>query len=390
MNNSLYHIGYFLFGLLYYLVLPVFVVASRIWENYPGVDILYTHYKDEYVIEYLILVFMIGLVFVIGSYLPLQYGKDNSRIVSNQIVVNNRGLFIISLPLLLYCQYVIYANRATMFQGYEAELESPFKGTLATINMYFLFLFLFNRLSDFSKKIDIILILVLIELLVVVLGLGTRMYAMVTVFSILTFLIDRKIVTLKKMFLWLSIIISAILAVGIWRSGGTDISLDSLLYIGIAEPSFTWISAISMYNLNELPLFSIPYNFLSSFVNFLPSAFFPDKSELIAEISLDYDAPLGATSFLLSLISNFGIVGGLFAVFFLGFLLSFIRLYWLTAFGQAYYYCVCGMIPFQLFRDDFAIVNKGFFSNFLLLPLLIILFYRILSVIATKSEERSS
>ena len=390
MSRTLYHIPFFLFGLLFYLVLPIFVVMSKIWEDYPGFDTLYSYYKDEYVIGYLVLVFFIGLAYLIGAWMPLQYIKKTPPVVPNQVIVNSRGLFTLSIPLLLYCQYVIFANRELLFQGYAIDSDTPFRGIVATINMYFLFLFLYNRLVSFSKRIDVLLILVLLELLVVALGVGTRMYAMVTIFSIMTYFLDRKIIPLRKVFLWMSVIILFILAVGIWRLGDSNVTIEQLIYIGIAEPSFTWISAISMYNLNELPLFSIPYNFLSSFVNFMPSIFFPNKTELIAGISLDYVAPLGATSFLLSLISNFGIVGGLFAVFFLGFLLSSVRLYWQTAFGQAYYYCVCGMIPFQLFRDDFAIVNKGFFSNFLLLPLLIILFYRILSAIATKSEERCS
>ena len=210
---------------------------------------------------------------------------------------------------------------------------------------------------------------------------------MVTLFSIFVFLLDRQFVTLKKMLIWFSVIIVFLLAVGIWRMGDTDFTIDQLAYIGVAEPTFTWISAISMYDLNDLPLFAFPGNFISSFINFIPLSVFPNKSEFISDLSLNYYAPMGATNVLLSLISNFGILGSMVALFCLGFLLSQVRLRWQTVFGKTYYYCICGIIPFQLFRDDMGIVNKQFFSNFLLVPILIFAVHRIMSLLATRPNQ---
>ena len=161
-----------------------------------------------------------------------------------------------------------------------------------------------------------------------------------------------------------------------------------MVFIGIAEPSFTWISAISMYHLNDLPLFSLPYNFISSFINFIPSALMPEKGELISEITMNYDSPFGATSFLISLIDNFGIIGSLLAVCLLGFLLTQIRLHWQTVFGKSYYYCVCGIIPFQLFRDGIEDINKQFFSNLIIVPCLIIFVYRLMSSVLSRKDNR--
>ena len=386
MEKSLYHVWLFLFGLLYYLIVPALVIASRIWEDYPGMELLYSYYKDEYLLGYLILVLFVTFPFFVGTYLPIFFYKEKSQSIQ-QIIINSRGLFVISLPILLYGQYVIIANRDYMFQGYLAGTDIPFIGTLATINMIFLFIFLYNRLGAYSSKINVLLTFVLIEFCVVALGLGTRMYAMVTIFSIFIFLLDQQIVSIKKVLLAFSVIVVFILAIGIWRMGDTNISFDQLVYIGVAEPTFTWITAISMYDLNELPLIAFPSNFISSFVNFIPSSVLPDKSELISELSLNYDAPLGATSVLLSLISNFGILGSMLALFCLGFLLTQIRLRWQTAFGQTYYFCICGIIPFQLFRDDLGVVNKQIFSNFLLVPMLVIFIHRIMSLLATRIDK---
>ena len=370
-----YHFWLFLFGLIYYLILPAFVIASRIWKEYPGIDLLYSYYKDEYLLGYFFLVLIITIPFFIGAYLPYCDYREQSSPVQ-QIIIGSRSLFIITLPMFFYSQYVIWTNRSYMFQGYLADIEAPFIGTIATINMIFLFVFLYNKNGEYSSKTDVILTLILLELCVVSLGLGTRMYVLVSLFSVLIYLLDKQAIALKKMMLGLSVIIVFLMAVGIWRLGDTDITLDQLIYIGIAEPTFTWISAISMYDLNELPLIAFPYNFISSFINFIPSSVLSDKSELISDLSLNYDAPLGATNILLSLIANFGVLGSMIALFCLGFFLSLIRLHWQTAFGLSYYYCVCGIIPFQLFRDDMGIVNKQIFSNLLFVPMIIFFIHR--------------
>lgn len=384
MKKTQYHIWLFLFGVLFYLIVPAFVIASRIWKDYPGMDNLYSYYKDEYLLGYFILVSIIVIPFFIGAYLPIYYFKERTSQI-HEITISSRGLVFISLPLLLYCQYVIWTNWSYMFQGYMVDIDAPFIGTLATMNMIVLFFFLYNRNGTYSKLSNRIFSLVLLELSVVSLGLGTRMYAMVSVFSIFIFILDQKITSIRKILIWLSVIIVLVLAVGIWRIGET-FTLEQMAYIGVAEPTFTWISAISMYDLNDLPLLSYPANFLSSFINLIPSSVLPDKKDLIVELSLKYDAPLGATSVLASLISNFGILGSGVAMFLLGFMMSQMRLRWKTVFGQTYYYCVCGIIPFQLFRDDMGIVNKQFFSNFLLVPMLIFLVHRFLSLLATKIE----
>lgn len=166
---------------------------------------------------------------------------------------------------------------------------------------------------------------------------------------------------------------------GVWRLGSDNFSFESLFYIGIAEPLMTWISAVSMFSLNELPLFAFPYNFISSFCNFIPTILLPDKSSLIMPIAIEYDSPLGATSLLVSFISNFGVLGSCFVLFVSGFILTVIRVNFRTCFFQTYYCCLCAIIPFQLFRDDLAIVNKMILFNFLLLPAIIFMIEKMLS-----------
>ena len=112
-----------------------------------------------------------------------------------------------------------------------------------------------------------------------------------------------------------------------------------------------------MFSSNELPLIAMPYNSFF-FFEFCSYSIIPNKAEFIQPITLNYDNPFGATSLLVSLIANFGILGSCFVLFLLGFFLTSLRLNGRTLFTKTYYYCICGIIPFQLFRDSIPIVNK--------------------------------
>ena len=368
-----YHNWLFLFGFIYYLIIPLVVVCSNKWEDYPGIDNIYLYFKNRYIYGYLTMVILLGLFFLLGSYTPRLCKLKTQMVYCEKIVPSKHFVLLVS-PLLLYCQYVIFQNRSYLFQGYLVELESPFVGTIATTSLFVLFIYLYNKIGIYSKTVDKLLVFFIIEMSIVLLGLGTRMYVIIPIISIFIYLIENKKISLKRLFTISGFVILFILAVGIWRMGDKDISIDALLYIGIAEPSLTWISAISLYDLNEIPLLLFPKQFLSSYINFLPSTLFPNKSELIASLPLKYDNPLGATSLYTSLIANFGLFGSFLAIFLFGFLLTFIRLRWRTNYGRAYYYCICGIIPFQLFRDSVEIINKELFFTFLILPCLFILF----------------
>ena len=369
---------------MYYLIVPLIAVESRIWENYGGMDILYSYYNEEHAIGYTFLVICLCIAFLLGALFPLCYNRKKKMHEAMPYYINPRGLLIIVGPIFLYSQYIIYSNRSNLFTGYTEGYDISFLGPITTMCMLLLFLFFYNRLGKCSPKTDKLLILFIVEFSIVLLGMGSRMYVLIPLLSILIFLLDTGAFTLKKVMFAIITIITLLLVVGVWRAGGAGISLDDMIFIGIAEPSFTWITAISMYHLNELPLFSLPYNFISSFLNFIPSVLMPDKGELISEISMDYDTPFGATSILVSLIDNFGIVGSMLAICLLGFLLTQIRLHWQTVFGKSYYYCVCGIIPFQLFRDGMEDINKQLFSNLIIIPCLIIFVYKIISSILSR------
>mgnify|MGYP003412776745 CR=1 FL=1 len=379
MNNKFYHVWYFLFGYVYYLIIPLMVISSRNWEDAPGINILYDYYKDKYVGEYILIVAGLLLFFLIGAYLPVANFKRN-KIKTSSTYIPIKRIFFIAFPVFLFSQYTVYANRGHLFQGYTLDFEDLFVGTICTANMLFLFLYLYNKSGINDQKYNTYLKYILIELVIVILSFGTRMYAMISFFALLTYFHEKSKISNRKLLIVFSIVVLFILIVGIWRGNG-DIDFDTMVYIAFGEPIFTWISAISMFDMNaEFPWFSFPYEILSSVVNYIPTVLLPNKGDFIVQSALKYAAPQGAKSILLTLVSNFGMIGSFFAIFYVGYIFSYIRLYWKTIFGRTYYYCACGIIPFQFFRDSCLEVGKAFCYNFLILPLILIVAQRIFLV----------
>lgn len=388
MKIRLYHNILFLIGFIYYLLLPLWIVVQGAFGDYPGMKSVYQYFSFDYVLSYCIIVTIFFISFYLGSFLPLKFIKKERSKPSIDLIISSRDLFIISLPFFFLGQYTIMANAGNLFQGYLVEYDDGFMGTISTINMFFLFLYIYSKgkLNVKNYFIDLYLVSSLVEFSIILLGMGSRMYILIPCVTCTLYFLDKGVISIKKVLVGGLIAVLFFLFIGIWRLGDSGFSIDSFLYIGIAEPVFTWISVESMFSSNELPLIAMPYNFFSSFLNFVPTLLFPNKAEFIQPITLNYDNPFGATSLLVSLIANFGILGSCFVLFLLGFFLTSLRLNGRTLFTKTYYYCICGIIPFQLFRDSIPIVNKMLFYNFLLFPFLL---FSIEKLLCKKSIEVS-
>lgn len=372
-SKTLYHNYLFLFGFIYYFVLPLWVVVTNSFHDYPGMDYLYKYYNDSFTVTYCIIIISFLISFMYGSLLPLKFIKRKSNVQKKEFIFGHRDLFFILIPFFLYAQIIIFINRGSLFQGYLIEYNTQFIGNIATLNTLFIFWLLYHKNTKSNTFFLYFLTFSIIEFSIVLLGLGSRMYILVPLVSYLIYLLDAKKITIRRLIINTTLAILFFLCIGIWRLGN-NISIDGMLYIGFAEPCLTWISAVSMFTLNEsIPLFAIPYNFLTSFINFIPSILIPNKSILIEPIALSYDSPFGATNLLLSLISNFGILGSCIFLFFMGFILTYIRINCHSLFFKTYYLCLCGILPFQFFRDGFSVTNKMLIYNFLIFPFIFIL-----------------
>lgn len=377
-NYKLYHIYLFLFGAFYYWIFPLIILECGFISGMPGVDTLNRYEYKAYFDNYIGIVFLLCISFVAGGILPTFYKVRKHPIIRKRHfgIINSRDLALCSLPFLIFTQLIIFNARHILFRGYSVDYDMRTLGALATTNCIFLVFYLYSISSPLAKRwVKTYFLIVLIESSVVLLGLGSRMYVLIPIIAFLTFYIQRHKISIRLIFT-IVICIIFFLCVGIWRMSYAGIDLKLLLYIGSAEPLLTWISAVSFFEYNDIELFAIPYNFCSSFLNFIPSFIFPDKTEYIFPLNTEFDSPFGATNLLTSLLSDFGIIGSSILLFITSFILTIIRYNWKSVFGSIYYCCVCGIIPFQLFRDNLPIINKVVVFNFLFLPLFIFLIIR--------------
>lgn len=371
MKKKLFHIYLFTFGFVYYLVLPYVVVCLNILDDYPGMDWLYEYNIMNHSKLYITCCFYFYLSFIMGSLFPLLFYRKSFIYRNNYCTISRKDQFIFISPIIMLALGLTVVHRGDLFQGYRNEYDATYLGQIATTNLILLFWFIYNRFKFglHYNKFDKLFLILLIVFSIVLLGLGSRMYVLLPIISYLLYAVDVKLLKPSKIILYFAVFTILLLLVGLWRVG-QDFSFEDMLYIGIAEPCFTWISAISMFDkTHEIACFYLPYNYISSFLNFLPTMLVPDKISLISPISLPFDAPLGARSVLLSVISNFGLVGGCLFLFMFGSFFSVIRLYGNKIFWKVYYICICSILPFQFFRDELSIINKMIFFNFLFVPI---------------------
>lgn len=374
MKKTLYHNWLFLFGFIYYLVLPLIVEQYNYLSDMPGMHLFYINFPNqEQMNNYYLLSSLFFISFFSGSYFSLLF-KKKTTIAAQQYQVNRRKHFNswILYLLVIFNQYLIVSNKDILFSGYTTGYHVDTLGQLASLNCLYVFLYLYLKKSSFRNKKNILFLkLLLLENSVILLGFGSRMFVLIPLLSFVVYLLDNKIIKTKKIIIPLILSILIFLIVGVIRQGSSSLNLDKLIFIAIAEPLFTWISAGSFIQMNQtINIIDIPYNFLGTFLNFVPSFIFPNKADFIKSIPYAYEAPLGAGSIVVMLYGNFGLLLAPVVAFIGGFLLTVIR-YTKSYFFRIFYYCVCGLIPFILFRDMQSF-NKLLFTSFLLYPLIIL------------------
>lgn len=363
-----YHNYLFVFGFIYYMIIPLIIVKNKMLTDYPAMHLLEDYNLPRFINIYILSCFIIFISFLTGSWI----GNHSFR---KMAMVKGEPLLSVSLinkfivPIALVGLFVAYLNRGALFMGYLEGADSALTGSIATIMLSSVFWLVYELIL--YKKPSKVMLYTVIIFAIILLGLGSRMYVMIPTVACMIYLIEFKVVKLKKLLIWGVMIILFFTAMGLIRFGNA-INIDGLMYIGFAEPCLTWISAESMFYYTKAPdLFSFPYNFLTSIFNYIPSFLLPNKAEYIKEIALPYDQPLGATNLIVSLVSNFGIIGSGIFMYFVGYVIEYVRKRKRSVFGTTFYICLCGVLQFQFFRDNLSIVNKVAIMNLLIIPLIL-------------------
>jgi uncharacterized membrane protein YsdA (DUF1294 family) len=284
------------------------------------------------------------------------------------------GASYVAVLLIAVLMLFTYISRNSLLGNYQL-YDSGARGKMSTLLVIFNFFLLYQLLS--KQKLSYVLVAGTIITAILLLSMGGRMYVIQT---FIIYLVYKTSFAAKR---WKipQIILFAVAAlflgswVGTYRMG-TAFNMNRGLYSLMAEPVFTWFSTSTFLIGNDIPVVNFPTNFLTSFLNLVPNTIISFKSYMVSTQGMGYvyQNPLGADSVWSTFVINFGSVGSFFFISFTGFMLNFLRhLSENSRFWAAYYILVCGMLPFQFFRDGFYITNKQLFFNFLLLPALILI-----------------
>lgn len=368
------HRHLFLFGFLFYLVTPLWVGMTDVFQELPGVALfreLFRKIPDTQLRIYLIVTACWLPCFFIGHYacsflVPVKHEKRAELFPATATTYGVTYLaFVFMIVMLLF----IYLSRASLFGGY-GSYDVGVRGKMSTLLVVLNFFLLYQWVS--RQSVSTILIASVVVTALLLLSMGGRMYVFQTLVVVLiyktSFSAKRWTVRQLVIFGFVGFLLAVIF--GLMRMG-VSLDAEKAAYSIFAEPAFTWFSTTSYLASNEVPLFNFPSNYLTSFLNLVPNTFISLKPYIVSTASMveNYQNPLGADSIWSTLVINFGSAGSCLFIFMTGFICHLFRdLSLKSRFGAVFYIMICSILPFQFFRDGFYILHKQIFFNFLLLP----------------------
>lgn len=363
-------VPFFLFGFLYYLLSPFFVIyylpnniIVDVAKNY--IDL--TYFDFRYFIDLIqILVFWLSGYFLIQK---ISF-KNNISIDRFSFFKFLPKLFSICLSLfLILLIFKLQKAGIRFFSGYK-NYDISILGQISTL--VFFLAFCVNFFSNRIIKKYLVILFIISSVLI--LGLGSRMFFVLGFITVILGYISRHKAIVKNLFFlfFIGFIIVLVISVGLWRQGGiSDFSIEDSIAVFFAEPLFTATSgSIYFENFGGRPLLSFPKDIFASFVNFIPTIFFPNKLLFINSFTNDVNkySPFGASALFSNIYSNFGIFYPLYFLFigsFFGYLKKQSNK---SEFYRATYFTVLPLLMFHFYRAEFITVIKALFFNGFILP----------------------
>jgi len=367
----------FLFGYLFYFFTPYIVGATNAFSGYPGMELYQGFFRlipKDQLVKYMLITLAWAPAFYLGHLSFKLLVRHKKSLHTFPATPTTRAVSYVGLLLLGVLLIFTYLSRGSLLGGY-GSYDIAARGKMSTLLVIFNFFLLYQLLS--GQKPSIYLVIGVIMTALLLLSMGGRMYVMQT---FLIYLIYKTSFAPKK---WkasriLMVIFAGFLLgsfMGLWRMN-TSFGWDRAAYSLLAEPVFTWFSTSTYLIANDIPVVQVPLNFLTSFLNMIPNTIISFKPFLVSTASMvkDYHNPLGADSVWSTFVINLGWAGSIVFIFITGFMLHLLRhLSEKSRFWAVYYISVCGMLPFQFFRDGFYIIHKQLYFNFLLFPALILI-----------------
>lgn len=363
--SGLSYLHLFFVGWTYYLVIPVLAGKLGLFDAVDSFNLMsrYAQPHDPWWPVLIAYVLVLPLGFVAGALAG--HRLPRLREPPTPLAQSTRIL----LP--LYAVALVFTGiqaRGSLFTGYTEGVDIGAAGPIATLQMAMLLQYLAAKAARLRAAVGLGALLIVSSVLL--LAMGGRLYVLSALVAIYVYWWKYSATSAQARRRSLGAIIAVPLVfamVGMWRLGTFDIT--ELGFYVFAEPMFTSISAFTLMDGHGWSFFDAPRDFVSAFLNIVPTAIWPEKSRLVVSIidsPLQFDAPFGAVSIVTSTIGNFGVVGGVAFVAFVGFVMERTRLAAATPMGRALYCYLCCLLPFMFFRDPYQVQVKVVLTGFLL------------------------
>jgi hypothetical protein len=364
-----------LIGTLYYIVSPALFYYNDYFDLVFIRDVVSNHTSDSSgiiyehtIIDFFIINIFFSFGFLFAKLVVTDKFTDNriNRFSNFSLLPKLILLMMISILFLIVVQSVLIGF--VFFSGYST-YNISILGPLATLcfmNMWFYIYFM--------KKSFLILFLLSGLLL---LGAGSRMFFVLPMISLIILQVLTHPQKAKKYFIIFILLVFCMLSVGLWRQGSI-VSVDGLLTILFAEPIFTSMGAMYYFE-SGFPSLNFPYDIAAAFVNFIPSAIYPEKQVWINSIQFDERIfnPLGAQSLIINLYKNFGYLYPIF-IFIFGCYFGSLYRFKANRFFYTVYITSLPLILLHFQREGFITVFKILVFNGFIFPLVLILFVGLL------------
>ncbi|MGV0960280.1 MAG: hypothetical protein ACOYB1_10630 [Limnohabitans sp.] len=338
---------FFTLGYAYYSILPI---AFFIYlESFTGVEfeIIKSNLvgvSEERVLVYSIISMLLYAIFTMGYSMPKRNSLEKPILVVPQKNVSRIFLFL-AIALALLAAVPI---RGDFFKGYSDEIFLGYedgvllgagqRGTfVAAVSVLFI-CYLFHVSSQYligkngcpityylkNKFFAIYLVFA-----VLMLSLGGRLYFVSHMIALLVMSNVQRSYTVSRTALISGFIGIAFIAgfYGIFRAGG-ELNLFGILINFMQEPLYTSISLFTYLGQNNIEALGTPILLMSDFANLLPTVFWPEKAQYIIkpeQLGYSIGMPLGGLHFFVSMCINFGYIGSLFAMLFIGYIMATIN-----------------------------------------------------------------
>jgi hypothetical protein len=426
------HVLLFSVGFIYYWIYPIVIGFTKILEiNFSLVEEWYTYFdslSEDTIFWYLLHSCLIYLSFVLGPYLFLSKKNRQIKGASHQVTQVKKSskksrikskyinflftVIVIGIIILILPSFLPYFGL-----GYQAEInfhEIKLAGFFVGLSILVILIGIYDNMliqeqikkqqKDYKKFIVLklfanLIFVVYFLMSFIILSLGSRLYSVYGLCSLLVYYsFCIKPITYRNALIGFVGVLLFVSAIGAWRLGIT-ISLESIFFYFTAESFFTSFSLITFLTHWDGELLNFPFLLISDFINLVPSIFFPNKGDLIMNIS-DFGyftkSPLGALHSFVSFMANFGVFGTIFIIFIFSKILSYlekhmtdqasrIKNYWY----KLSYIGISASLVITFFRDPFSVSIVKIITQFsIIMPFLYLVLSEFIYAILPKTSRK--